>query len=188
MQFKWKRKKKTNSLLSFCLPARPAQCLLVSKTHLRSSLPDPPSVFWSLRRISAVDFSDWLAWASCLRCTLFRVLDFFPAQSYCASLYSGFLSAAGGLVVKSCPTLMIPWTVACQAPLSMGFTRQEHWSGLPFPSPGDVPDPAIEPESPALPADDLPTELWGKPGFLIIYLLNRVMNSLRNKTLLAQVT
>ena len=38
----------------------------------------------------------------------------------------------GGLVAKSCPTLAIPWTVACQAPLSMGFSRQEYWSGLPF--------------------------------------------------------
>ena len=48
----------------------------------------------------------------------------------------------GGLVAKSCPTLVIPWTVAHQAPLSMGFSRQEYWSGLPFPSPGDPPDPA----------------------------------------------
>ena len=39
----------------------------------------------------------------------------------------------GGLVTKLCPTLAIPWTVACQAPLSMGFSRQEYWSGLPFP-------------------------------------------------------
>ena len=43
-----------------------------------------------------------------------------------------------------------PWTVACQAPLSIGFSRQEYWSGLPFPSPGDLPNPGIEPESPAL--------------------------------------
>ena len=43
-----------------------------------------------------------------------------------------------------------PWTVAYQAPLSMGFSRQEYWSGLPFPSPGDLPDPGIEPWSPAL--------------------------------------
>ena len=43
-----------------------------------------------------------------------------------------------------------PWTVAQQAPLSMGFSRQEYWSGLPFPSPGDLPDPDIEPSSPAL--------------------------------------
>ena len=46
-----------------------------------------------------------------------------------------------------------PWTVACQAPLSMGFSRQEYWSGLPFPSPGDLPNPGIEPRSPALEAD-----------------------------------
>ena len=46
-----------------------------------------------------------------------------------------------------------------QAPLSMGFSRQEYWSGSPFPSPGDLPDPGIEPASPALQADDLPTEL-----------------------------
>ena len=46
-----------------------------------------------------------------------------------------------------------PWTVACQAPLSMGFSRQEYWSGLPFPSPGDLPNPGIEPGSPALQAD-----------------------------------
>ena len=48
-----------------------------------------------------------------------------------------------------------PWTTACQAPLSMGFPRQEHWSGLPFPSPGDLPDPGIKLMSPALPADSL---------------------------------
>ena len=47
-------------------------------------------------------------------------------------------------------SFVIPWTVACQAPPSMGFSRQEYWSGLPFPSPGDLPDPGIEPESPAL--------------------------------------
>ena len=46
-----------------------------------------------------------------------------------------------------------PWTAAHQAPLSMGFSRQEYWSGLPFPSPGDLPDPGIEPRSLALQAD-----------------------------------
>ena len=46
-----------------------------------------------------------------------------------------------------------PWTVACQAPLSLGFSRQEYWSGLPFPSIGDLPDPGIKPGSPALQAD-----------------------------------
>ena len=54
------------------------------------------------------------------------------------------------------------WTVACQAPLSMGFSRQEYWSGLSFPSPGDLPNPRIEPGSPALQADPLSSEPPGK--------------------------
>ena len=75
----------------------------------------------------------------------------------------------GGAVAKSCPTLVTPRTVARQAPLSTGFSRQEYWSGLPFPSPGDRPDPGIEPRSLALQADSLPTELQGKPqrGFFL---------------------
>ena len=55
------------------------------------------------------------------------------------------------------------WTVAYQAPPSMGFSRQEYWSGLPFPSPGDLPDPGIEPSSPALQADALNSDPPGKP-------------------------
>ena len=54
------------------------------------------------------------------------------------------------------------WAVAYQAPPSMGFSRQEYWSGLPFPSPGDLPNPGIEPESPALEADALISEPSGK--------------------------
>ena len=54
----------------------------------------------------------------------------------------------GGLVAKPCPTLVTPWTIACQAPLSMGFSRQEYWTGLPFPSPGDLPDQRTELRSP----------------------------------------
>ena len=65
----------------------------------------------------------------------------------------------GGLIAKSCPTLVTPWTVACQALLSMEFSRQEYWSGLPFPSPGNLPNPEIEPGSPALQADSSLTEL-----------------------------
>ena len=65
---------------------------------------------------------------------------------------------------QSCPTLETPWTTAAyQAPLSMGFSRQGNWSGLPFPSPGDLPNPGIEPGSPALQADALPSESPGKP-------------------------
>ena len=55
-----------------------------------------------------------------------------------------------------------PWTVACQAPLYMEFSRQEYWSGLSFPSPGDLPDPGIEPGSPTLQADTLTSEPPGK--------------------------
>ena len=57
---------------------------------------------------------------------------------------------------------MTPWTVVCQASPSVGFSRQEYWSGLPFPSPRDLPDPGMEPRSPALQVDSLPSELPGK--------------------------
>ena len=56
-----------------------------------------------------------------------------------------------------------PWTVAYQAPPSMGFSKQEYWSGFPFPSPGDLPDPGITPGSPAVQADALTSEPPGKP-------------------------
>ena len=68
-------------------------------------------------------------------------------------------------VAKSCPTLVTPWIVAYQAPLSMGFSRQEYWSGLPCPSPGDLPDPGMEtvsPISPALAGKFFTTEQPGK--------------------------
>ena len=55
-----------------------------------------------------------------------------------------------------------PWTVAYQGPPSMGFSRQEYWSGLPFPSSGDLPNPGIEPRPPALQADALLSEPSGK--------------------------
>ena len=81
-------------------------------------------------------------------------------------LYTG---GGGGIVTKSCQTLATPWTVACQAPLSVGFSRQAYWSGLPFPSPGDLPNPGIGPSSPALWADSLPTEPQGKPYTTTLY-------------------
>ena len=58
----------------------------------------------------------------------------------------------------------ILWTVVCQAPLSMEFSRQEYWSGLPFPSPGDLPNPGIKSRFPALQDYSLPYEPPGKPG------------------------
>ena len=67
----------------------------------------------------------------------------------------------------SCVRLFVtPWTEALQAPLSMGCSRQEYWNGLPFPPPGDLPDPGTKPMSPVSPAlqeESLPTEPPGKP-------------------------
>ena len=85
----------------------------------------------------------------CLPSLLVDVLIF----SYC--VYAKLLS---------CGRLFgTPWTVACQAPLSMGFSRHEYWSGLPFPSPGHLPNPGIKPKSPALHAVSLPLRHQGSP-------------------------
>ena len=85
-------------------------------------------------------------------------------KSVSPALAGGFFTTKGE--VKSLSRVRLfatPWTVAYQAPLSMGFSRQEYWSGLPFPSPGDLPDPGIEPRSPTLEADALTSEPPGKP-------------------------
>ena len=66
-------------------------------------------------------------------------------------------------VAESCLTLVTPWTAAHQAPLSMGFSRQEYWSGLPFPPPGNLPNPGGKPTSPALAGGCFTTEPPGKP-------------------------
>ena len=78
----------------------------------------------------------------------------------------GLLLVTVSVHVKSLSHVQLfvtPWTLARQAPLSMGFFRQECWSGLPFPSPGDLPDPGIEPASPALTGGFFTTEPPGKP-------------------------
>ena len=69
----------------------------------------------------------------------------------------------GGLAAKPCPTLVTPWTVARQAPLFIGFSRQEYWSGLPFPSAGDLPDPGIKSISLTLAGGFFTTAPSGKP-------------------------
>ena len=68
--------------------------------------------------------------------------------------------------------LATPWAAVYQAPPSMGFSRQEYWSGLPFPSPGDLPDPGMEPGSPTFQADALISEPPGKPFALIEVCIN----------------
>ena len=75
----------------------------------------------------------------------------------------GYYNPISGLVAKSYHTPVTSWTAAHQAPLSMGFSRQEYWSELLFLSPGGLPNPGIELRSLALQADSLPTELPGKP-------------------------
>ena len=72
-------------------------------------------------------------------------------------------------VAQPCPTLYDWWIAAHQAPLSMWFSRQEYWSGLPFTSPGDLPDPGIEARSPALKADSLPT-MWNEHSCMVVWI------------------
>ena len=74
---------------------------------------------------------------------------------------------------KSCLTLATLWTVSCQAPLSMGFSREQYWNGLPFPSPVDLSDPGIEPTYPALQADSL-------PKFFISFLYSPALSSIHD--------
>ena len=111
---------------------------------------------WSL--ISSMTLSRWL----------FLPHWNFQVSNICPSF---FLRLAGGLVAKLCPTLATSWTIACQAPLSVGFSRQEYWNGLPFSSPRDLPNPGIEPRSPALQADSLPLSYKG--SLMILRLMIR---------------
>ena len=66
-------------------------------------------------------------------------------------------------------SFVTPWTVAHQAPQSMEFSRQDYWSGLPFPSPADLPNPGIEPGSPARQADALPSDTYVQYYMLQVY-------------------
>ena len=103
---------------------------------------------------------DWLSSVACLisiTCYLIvvttEIIDLHYGHFFSTTVILMAICSGGGLVTKSCPTLAVPWTVSRQAPLSMGFSRKEHWSGLPFPSPGDLPNLGIKPWSPASQAD-----------------------------------
>ena len=89
-----------------------------------------------------------------------RLLLVHMSSSHHITGINPLLSSAcrGGLVTKSCPTPVTSWNIASQ-----GFPRKAYWSGLPFPSPGDLPDPGIEPRSPALQVDSFLTEPPRKP-------------------------
>ena len=85
------------------------------------------------------------------------------------------VAAAAAKSLQSCPTLATPWTVARWAPPSVGFWRQEYWTGLSFPPPGDLPNPEIEPGSPASPrlaGSFFTTEPLGKPYTEQVFLIN----------------
>ena len=84
-------------------------------------------------------------------------------QAHLRSKISMYMCVVCVLVAQSCPTLCDPMTAAHQAPPSMDFSRQEYWSGLPFPSPGHLPDPGIKPDFSALAGNSLPPEPRGKP-------------------------
>ena len=90
-----------------------------------------------------------------------RSVVFDSATPWTAACQASLSITSSWSLVKSLSRVRLfvtPWTAAHQAPQSMGFSRQEYWSGLPFPSPGDLPDPGIKPGSPALEADALTSE------------------------------
>ena len=78
------------------------------------------------------------------------------------------------LVTQCVQLFATPLTVAHQAPLPMGFSRQEYWNGLPFPSPGALPNPGTEPRSPTLQAEPVPSELPGKHILLVYYIFKNL--------------
>ena len=86
------------------------------------------------------------------------------SRLYCRPAYLTYMqSESESDVARRVRLFVTPWTVAYQASLSLVFSRREYWSGLPFPSPGDLPDPGIEPRSTALEADALTSEPQGSP-------------------------
>ena len=125
---------------------------------------------WShWKHAGSVKSKEWMQLPASLLCL----------NSYYSSNINSLAQQTSSLYYKSilqtfvvlCPTLeswlltlfATPWSVACQAPLSMGFSRQECWSGWPFPPPGDLPGPGIEHESPALQEEILPVSHVGSP-------------------------
>ena len=99
-------------------------------------------------------------------CGITEVILLIYTSAICAVLSASVVSSSFGTL----------WTLACQAPLSMGFARQEYWSELPFPSPGDLPEPGIKPRSPAFQADSftfwVTSEAFLNGGVSFPYLYN----------------
>ena len=102
--------------------------------------------FWKLLKCSL----KWLHHFTYLP-AIYKVSNFSTSSTTFVSFsFYDYSHSGGGLVTMLCQIHATLWTVACQGPLSIGFSRQEYWSGLPFSPPGDLPNPGIEPRSPAL--------------------------------------
>ena len=147
----------------FCLehsPSQPCTCPRHRLCVLSHSVPSDSAASWTVAHqallsmeFSRQEYGSGLSFplpgessgprdrtqVSCVSCIGKRIL-----YHYC------HLSESEVKLLSRVRLFATPWTVAYQAPLSMGFSRQEYWSGLPFPSPGDHPDPGIEPRSPTL--------------------------------------
>ena len=148
-------------------------CFKIASYHRWNSLPSPPSAH-SLKIISIVCSASWYLFllvcyfsnpqknANCgnrgLVCLIHHCNRFVEWSS------AWHLKEKLKVLVTQSSQTVNPRTTAHQAPLSMGFPRQEHWSGLPFPSPGNLPNPGIKPRSLTLHADSLLSEPPGKPS------------------------
>ena len=113
-------------------------------------------------------FSDCYTWYICFK--IIRVI----VKMHITGLNPDILNKITQLLPTNLPfdiflCFATPWTVTYQAPWSTGFSRQEYWSGLPFRAPGDLPNPGMDPESPALQTGALPSEPLGKPYVIITY-------------------
>ena len=116
------------------------------------------TVEWNGRIVSMVGFS------------LKELPDCFPKRLW--PLHSSGFPLCYAQLLSLVQVFVISWIEACQAPLSLEFSRQEYWRGLPFPSPGDLRDPGIEPRSPALQADSLSFEPQGSPQIYFCYIVS----------------
>ena len=112
----------------------------------------------------------------------FHSENIYSAPTMCQILFQLLGICDGGLFAKLCPTLVTPWAIACWVPLSMGFHRKGYWSGLPFPSPGNLPDPGIEPASLTLQADSLPLSHQGNPAQAISEIKTEKVSELKELT------
>ena len=120
----------------------------------------------------------WLAVRGLLKKAVVQMLEGVQGSAWCSIHLSVFIGRKRKglttkvcvLVIQLCLALSVPWTVAHQTPWSRGSSRQEHWSGLLFSSPGDLPNPGIERRSPALQVNSLPCEPPGKSDNYGVYL------------------